>query len=58
MTWQDAINGAFELAGSVFILRSIMQLHRDKQVHGVHWWTPAFFGVWGLWNLYYYPHLG
>ena len=55
---QDLINGCFELFGGMFIALSIIRLRKDKQVRGVNWLHPAFFTVWGWWNLYYYPHLG
>ena len=54
----DSINGLLELSGSLFILMSILRLHKDKVVRGIHWIHPTFFTVWGLWNLYYYPLLG
>lgn len=53
----DMINGAFEALGSVMLWRNVLQLHRDKQVKGVHWTATGFFAAWGYWNLFYYPHL-
>lgn len=58
MTPQDAINGAFEIFGGLFILLSILKLHREKSVRGVSWLHVGYFTAWGYWNLYYYPHLG
>ncbi len=58
MSWQDIVNGSYEMLGAPFILLSIINLYKCKQVRGVTWWHPAFFGTWSLWNLYYYPHLG
>ncbi len=58
MSYPDLINGSFELIGAPFILLSIIRLHKDKQVLGINWAHPGFFTAWGLWNLYYYPHLG
>jgi hypothetical protein len=54
----DLINGLFESTGAFFILLSVLKLHRDKKVRGVHWLHTSFFAAWGYWNLYYYPHLG
>ena len=54
----DIINALFEFAGAAFISVSIARLNRDKAVAGVSWVSPAFFFVWGLWNLFYYPSLG
>ncbi len=58
MTLPDIINGTFEGTGGFFILLSVIKLYRDKKVMGVHWGHSAFFTSWGLWNLYFYPHLG
>ncbi len=56
--WQDLVNGLYEGCGGFIILLSIIKLHKDKMVRGVHILTTAFFMSWGWWNLYYYPHLG
>jgi hypothetical protein len=53
----DQINGIFEFCGGLFILTSIFKLYKDKQVKGVTLAHPIFFFLWGLWNLYFYPHL-
>lgn len=58
IAWQDLVNGLYECSGAPFILLSILKLHRDKKVRGVHWIYVLFFASWGYWNLYYYPHLG
>lgn len=57
MTWPDCVNGAFELGGSYFVWLSVARLRRDRQVRGVDWRTTAFWSLWGLWNLLYYPSL-
>ena len=57
IVWQDGINGTFELLGAPFICLSILRIHKEKAVKGVHWMAAAFFASWGYWNLYYYPHL-
>jgi hypothetical protein len=54
----DIVNGLFELAGSAFLLLNVRQLHRDKELNGVHWLPTLFFSTWGVWNLYFYPSLG
>lgn len=53
----DMINGSFEILGGFAILLSVLKLHSDKVVRGVSWPHVAFFTGWGLWNLFYYPHL-
>lgn len=53
----DQINGMFEFAGAGFICLSIRKVLFDKRVAGVSWVHVSFFAFWGLWNLFYYPHL-
>lgn len=53
----DTINACFESLGCLFILPSIIRLHREKEVRGISWVHAAFFWVWGAWNIYYYPSL-
>jgi len=57
MEYNDLVNGLFELCGAFLLWVNVRKLHTDKQVRGVFWPVTAFFGVWGLWNLYYYPSL-
>lgn len=54
----DTINGLFELVGGAVYWFNVRKLLKDKQVRGVHWSVQAFFSMWGVWNLYYYPTLG
>lgn len=56
--WQDVLNGSFEVMGAPFIMMSIISLAKAKKVRGVSWLHVGFFSAWGMWNLYYYPHLG
>jgi len=53
----DLINGIYESLGGAFIALSVIKLHREKVVRGVSWLHVAFFSSWGIWNLYFYPHL-
>lgn len=53
----DMINGSFEVVASLMILNHCRILHRDKLVRGVSALSTAYFFMWGMWNLYYYPHL-
>ncbi len=57
MTGPDFINGVFETIGGAMILMHCRRLYIDKQVKGVSTFATAVFSLWGLWNLYYYPHL-
>ncbi len=54
----DLVNGLFESGGAVTSLLNCWQLYKDKEVKGVVWQLTLFYSLWGLWNLYYYPHLG
>jgi hypothetical protein len=53
----DLINGLFELCAGLFILNHCRVLYADKTVRGASRLSTAFFFAWGLWNIYYYPHL-
>ncbi len=53
----DLVNGLFEFGGACFLTLRLRRLYRDKLVRGADWRATAFFGAWGYWNLYYYPHL-
>lgn len=57
MTWQDAVNGSYELIGGLFMALNCYRLYKDKQIKGVSILTAVFFSTWSWWNLYYYPHL-
>jgi hypothetical protein len=57
MLLPDLINGAFEMFGGLFVLNHCRALYKDKMVRGVSIVSTIFFLSWGLWNLYYYPHL-
>ncbi len=57
MAFADLTNGAFELLGGFSLWQNVRRLRRDKSIKGVDWRVTLFFTSWGLWNLYYYPHL-
>jgi hypothetical protein len=58
VTWQDLINASFEAFGAVAILMHCSALYKAKNFEGVSLSSCIFFWAWGVWNLYYYPHLG
>lgn len=58
MTWQDLVNGCFEGGMAFVIFLSIRRVLADRKVAGISLVTIAFVTAWGIWNLYYYPHLG
>jgi hypothetical protein len=51
----DFINGALELLGAFLIANNCRLLFLHKQVQGVSVMATAYFSIWGLWNLYFYP---
>lgn len=54
----DMVNGSFEVLGAVFASVNIIKLWFDWDVRGVWWPATAFWTVWGMWNLYFYPKIG
>lgn len=57
MMTPDIMNGLFEAAGGLLVLNHCRAVLRDKTVAGVSIVSTSLFAVWGIWNLYYYPHL-
>lgn len=57
MQFPDLINGTFEAGGAIINVTNVLAIRRDRMVRGVHWSPWAVFSAWGIWNLYYYPHL-
>jgi hypothetical protein len=53
----DVVNGLIEAIGGLFVLNHCRRLYIDKQVKGVSLVSTAFFFLWGLWNVFYYPSL-
>lgn len=54
----DAINGVFEMVGSVVLYLNVVKVYQDKMVRGYDWRSVAFFAVWGAWSVAYYAGLG
>ena len=54
----DAVNGLFECLGGVLLWMGVRRLWIDREVKGMYWPATMFFGLWGWWNLFYYPSLG
>jgi hypothetical protein len=57
VTWQDLVNGGFEIFAGLFVLDHCRKLYKDKIVRGVSFIAVVFFTSWGFWNMYYYRHL-
>ena len=54
----DLVNGLFEALAGLFVINHCRVLLRDRAVAGVSIASVAFFTLWGVWNLWYYPNLG
>ena len=54
----DLVNGLLELFGALLLLGNCRLLLLHKRVQGVSVTPTAFFLVWGIWNLYFYPTQG
>jgi hypothetical protein len=55
MLANDLINSFFEVFGAMMLFNNCRLLWIHKRVQGVSVLTTAFFTVWGVWNLYFYP---
>lgn len=58
MNHLDLGNAFFEGVGMVLTRLNVLQLYRDREIKGVDWRVTAFWSLWGVWNLFYYPALG
>jgi len=58
MDVNDLINALFEFCATLFVLNNCRVVLKHKFVSGVSVVSCAFFMLWGLWNVYYYPTLG
>ena len=58
MIWQDLVNGLFEFCAGILLWWNVRMILRDKKIRGVSILPTFVFGLWGWWNLYYYPFLG
>ena len=54
----DQINGCFELVAGVFLLLNVRKLYCDKKVRGACIPPVFFMAIWGVYGLYFYPHIG
>lgn len=56
--WPDIINAVFETLAGLLTLLNVRRIIIDKEVRGISMIPITLFTLWGIWNLYYYPHLG
>lgn len=50
----DITQAAFELGSACFSVLNIRAIRASKSIAGVHWLPTAFFGAWGVYNLWFY----
>jgi hypothetical protein len=53
----DQINALLIFIGSLMVFKSCYIVYRDKVVRGVSLLANLYFTSWGMWNIYYFPHL-
>ena len=53
----DLVNGIFEFIGAILCWLNVKRIRKERELKGFYWPVQAFFTVWGVWNLFYYPHL-
>lgn len=58
MLWPDAVNATFLVGGGTLIWMNVYRAWKDKMVTGVSVWPSVWFATWGVWDCYYFPHLG
>lgn len=58
MQLPDLINACFEGGIGILGWTNVHALWRDREVKGTNWVLQFWVTAWGLFNLYYYPHLG
>lgn len=54
----DIINATLEFVGGCLIWMHTARAWRDEEIKGVHWGPFVFFWTWGVYNLWYYSHIG
>lgn len=54
----DFFNAAFEFVGGILIWLHTARAWKDQEIKGVSPWPFIFFWSWGIYNLWYYSHIG
>lgn len=57
MNTPDQINSLFLSSGAILGLLNVRRVLEDKKIEGVSLWPTVLFTSWGVWDLYYFPHL-
>jgi hypothetical protein len=54
----DFFNAALEFVGGCLIWLHTVRAWKDEEIKGVSGWPFIFFWTWGIYNLWYYTHIG
>src|SRR3990167_1554443 len=54
----DLGNAILEFVGGCLIFLHTKRAWKDQEIKGVHWGPFVFFWTWGVYNLWYYAHIG
>jgi hypothetical protein len=50
----DVTQALWEGGSAVFQILNVRAIRKSKSLAGVHWIPTAFFGAWGVYNLWFY----
>lgn len=50
----DVTQACWELGSACFQVLNVRAIRKSKVLSGVHWIPTAFFGAWGVYNLWFY----
>lgn len=53
----DLMNGCFEGYGAFGAWLNVIKLRKDREIKGIVWQLMIGWWAWGIFNLFYYPHL-
>ena len=48
----------FSIFASVLTYQNVRQAVLHGDIKGMHWFSTAFFGIWGVYQIYFYYTLG
>lgn len=53
----DITQAAWEFGSALFCLMDVRAIRKAKVLAGAHWFPKLYFGLWGLYNLWFYEAL-